>query len=120
MLRKFASVAVALVLVFAVASVADAQGKGKKGKATTGKITKVEGDKLTVAVKGKNKGETEEKTFTLTTDTKFMDGKTEITDAAKVSEFKKGLKEGTAVRFQADKDGNVKSISKVTAKKKNK
>jgi hypothetical protein len=113
MLRRFVSSAIALVLVFAVASTADAQGKGKgkKSKAVAGKITKVEGDKITVAVKVKK--ETQDKTFTLTKDTKFFDGKTAITDEGKLSQFKKTvLVEGTRVRIEADKDGNVTKLTK--------
>jgi hypothetical protein len=125
MLRKLVSGTVALVLVFAVAGVASAQdkakGKGKKGtKATVVTITKVEGDKITGTVKVK-KGETETKTFTLTNDTKYLDGKKQITDVAQISEFKKNLKEGTKVQIKADADSNVTSIAKVVAKpKKNK
>jgi hypothetical protein len=121
MLRKFVSSAMALVLVFAVASTADAQakkGKGKKAKGTVGKITKVDGDKITVAVKVK-KGETEDKTFTLTSTTKFFDGKTAVTDEGKLSQFKKSvLTVGTVVRIQADKSGNVTTLTKPAPGKK--
>jgi hypothetical protein len=64
-----------------------------------------------VAVKVKK--ETQDKTFTLTKDTKFYDGKTAVTDVGKLSQFKKTiLTVGTRVRIEADKDGNITKLTK--------
>jgi hypothetical protein len=124
MLRKFVAAAITLVLVVgvAVAQKQDKGGKGGKGnkgpRAQVGKITKIDGDKITVAVR-KGKKETEDKTFTLTKDTKYMQGRKQITESDKIKEFKATvLKVGGTVRVQADADGNVKTISKAGGGKK--
>jgi hypothetical protein len=114
MLRKFVS---AVVIVAMAAGVGLAQDKksGKKAKHPRGKIVKVEGNKLTVAV-GK-KGETSNKTLNLTGTTKYVTGHGKNKKDLKPEEAKAMLKPGVRVTFSAGEDGNVKVLHIGSAKR---
>jgi hypothetical protein len=115
MLRTFFCAVLALLMVTGLVM---AQGKGKKNKPVTGKVTKLEGDTLTVSVKVKK--ETSDKTFTLTPDTKFASNEGGEKKDLSATDARAKLKAGTTVQVQADETGKVQTLTFGTAKKKNK
>jgi hypothetical protein len=114
MLRKFVS-AVVIVAMIAGVGLAQAKKPGKKGKHPRGKIVKVEGDKITVAV-GK-KGAKGDKTLQLTPATKYVTGHGKSKKELKTEEGKAMLKPGVKVSFTAGDDGKVQTLHISTGKK---
>jgi hypothetical protein len=109
MSRKFAGAVVVVILVAGL-SLAAKDSKRAKGKSKhpRGKITKVEGSKITVAVG--RRGATTDKTYTLTPTTKYVSHNGKEKKELKADEAKGLLKAGTRVRIEADDKGNVQTL----------
>jgi hypothetical protein len=114
MLRKFVSAVVVVVMLAGLAHAAKDKKAGKKRK-PHGRVVKVEGEKLTVAM-GK-KGAKTEKTFTLKKDTKFVTGKRKNKKELTPEEGRKQLTAGVRVRLDAGADGMVNTVHIGSAKK---
>ncbi len=114
MLRQFVSAAVIVVLLAGLSQAAKDKKPGRRKK-PHGRVVKVEGDKITVAM-GKKTARTE-KTFTLKKDTKFITGKRKNRKVLTPEEGRKLLTPGVHVRLDAGADGMVNSIHIGSAKK---
>ncbi len=113
MLRKFVIAAVIAILFAGPTLTADKdkdkKKKGRKGpQLPGGKITKVEGDKITIAAR--KKGATTAKVYTITKDTKFVAHKGKQKKDLTADEAKGRLKPGTRVRVEAGADGKIKVL----------
>jgi hypothetical protein len=114
MLRTFVSAVVVVVMLAGLAHAAKDKKPGKKRK-PHGRVVKVEGEKITVAM-GRKKNRTE-KTFTLKKDTKFVTGKGKNKKELTPEEGRKQLTQGVRVAIDAGDDGMVNTVRIGSAKK---
>ena len=108
MFRTFVCAAVALLMVGGSVMAQQQRQRGQRPQA--GQVVKMEGDKVTVSIgRGDN---AMEKTFTLTSDTKYLSREGQgAPKELKADEAKDKMKKGTRVAIVAGEDGKVKTLT---------